>query len=145
MFSYYLSVRYHIDTVRRNSVLVNHGSFRVNRDCDTIPQLSNYLTRYFLHFSDDKFKTIHDILIEHIQFSYPEDISITFTCKTIFLPQPNIKSLHNIINTHYIIPENLACYMVHLYAISCTNRDNTRAVFFKTIATCTKILGSSII
>ena len=77
-----------IDTVRRNSILVTHGSFKVNRDCDTIPQLSKYLTKYFLHFSDDKFKIIPDIL------NYPEEVSVTFTHEKIFLPQPNIKSLY---------------------------------------------------
>ena len=88
---HYLSAWYHVDTVRRNSVLVSHGSLSVNRDCDTIPQLSNYSTKYFLHFSDDKCKTIHDILKEHTQFS--QKYSVTFTCKKIFLPQPNTKSL----------------------------------------------------
>ena len=75
--------------------MVSHGSLSVNRDCDTIPQLSNYSTKYFLHFSDDKFKTIPDILKIDIQFSYPEEVSVTFTCKRIFLPvpQPNTKSL----------------------------------------------------
>ena len=81
-----------LDTVRRNSVLVSHGSLSVNRDCDTIPQLSNYSTKYFLHFWDDKCKTIHDTLKEHTQFSQKK-YSVTFTCKKIFLPQPNTKSL----------------------------------------------------
>ena len=78
--------------------------------------------------------------MEHIQYSYPEEVSVTFTCEKIFPPQPNIKSLkiHN-----NIIPANLACYMV--YAISCTSQDNTRAVFLKTLATCAKILHLSII
>ena len=71
--------------------MVTHGSLSVNRDCDTIPQLSNYSTKYFLHFSDDKCKTIHDTLKEHTQFSQKK-YSVTFTCK-IFLPQPNTKSL----------------------------------------------------
>ena len=90
-FSHYLSAWYHVDTVRRNSVLVSHGSLSVNRDCDTIPQLSNYSTKYFLHFWDDKCKTIHDTLKEHTQFSHK--YSVTFTCKKIFLPQTNTKSL----------------------------------------------------
>ena len=92
LFFHYLSAWYHVDTVRRNSVLVTHGSLSVNRDCDTIPQLSNYSIKYFLHFSDDKFKTIHDILKEHTQFSQKK-YSVNFTCKKIFLPQPNTKSL----------------------------------------------------
>ena len=71
--------------------MVTHGSLSVNRDCDTIPQLSNYSTKYFLHFSDEKCETIHDTLKEHTQFSQKK-YSVTFTCK-IFLPQPNTKSL----------------------------------------------------
>ena len=84
-FSHYLSAWYHVDTVRRNSVLVTLGSLKVNRDCDTIPQLSNYSTKYFLHFSDDKCKTIYDILKEHTQFSQKK-YSVTFTSKN--LPTP---------------------------------------------------------
>ena len=42
--------------------MVTHGNLSVNRDCDTIPRLSNYSTKYFLHFSDDKCNTIHDTL-----------------------------------------------------------------------------------
>ena len=61
-FSHYLSAWYHVDTVRRNSILVTHGNLSVNRDCDTIPWLSNYSKKYFLHFSDDKCNTIHDTL-----------------------------------------------------------------------------------
>ena len=115
--------------------MVSHGSLSVNRDCDTIPQLSNYSTKYFLHFSDDKFKTIPEILKMDIQFSHPEEVSVTFTCKRIFLPQPN--------TMQYIIPANLTCYVVH--AISWTSRDNTRAVFSKTLPSSAKVLGSSII
>ena len=44
-------------------------------------------------FQMTNFKKIHDILMEHISFTYPEEVSGTFTCKKIFLPQPNIKSL----------------------------------------------------
>ena len=58
------------------NTLVLHVGFHC-----TISQLSNHLTRYFLHFSDDKFKKIHDILMVHTQFSYPLDISVTFNCK----------------------------------------------------------------
>ena len=72
--------------------MVTHGSLSVNRDCDTIPQLSNYSTKYFLHFSVDKCETIHNTLKEHTQFSQKK-YSVTFTCKKIFLPQPNTKSL----------------------------------------------------
>ena len=50
-FSHHLWAWYHVDTVRRNSILVTHGSLSVNRDCDTIPKLSNYSAKYFLHFS----------------------------------------------------------------------------------------------
>ena len=78
--------------------MVTHGSLRVKLGTVIliililIPQLSNYSTKYFLHFSDDKCKTIHDTLKEHTQFSQKK-YSVTFTCKKIFLPQPNTKSL----------------------------------------------------
>ena len=53
--------------------------------------------------------------MEHIQYSYPEEVSVTFTCEKIFPPQPNIKSLkiHN-----NIIPANVRgtlygiCYLI---------------------------------
>ena len=118
-FSHYLSAWYHVDIVRRNSVLVTLGSLKVNRDCDTIPQLSNYSTKYFLHFSDEKCKTIHDILKEHTQFSQKK-YSVTFTSeKTSYPMQPNKKIT---IIMQYIFPANFACYMVH--TISWTSRDN---------------------
>ena len=91
-FSHHLWAWYHVDTVRRNSILVTHGSLSVNRDCDTIPKLSNYSAKYFLHFSVDKCETIHNTLKEHTQFSQKK-YSVTFTCKKIFQPQPNTKSL----------------------------------------------------
>ena len=72
--------------------MVTHGSLSVNRDCDTIPQLSNYSTKYFLHFSDDKCKTIHDILKEHTQFSQKK-YSVTFTSEKTSYPSQTKKSL----------------------------------------------------
>ena len=119
----------------RNSVLVTHGSFRDNCNCDTIPHLSNYSTKYFLHSSDDKFKTIHDILMEHIQYHYPEDISVTFTCRKNL---PTLAKHKITLIMQYTTPAKLACYMV--YAISWASKDNT-----KTLPSSPKVLHSSII
>ena len=78
----------------------------------TISKLSNYLTTFYI-FSDNKFKTIHDILMEQIQFSYPVHISVTLTCQKNLLTSVKHKIT---INTKYIIPVNLAmlygkCYL----------------------------------
>ena len=65
--------------------MVSHRSLSVNMDCDTIPQLSNYSTKYFLHFSDEKCETIHDTLKEHTQFSQKK-YSVTFTSEKTSYP-----------------------------------------------------------
>ena len=91
--------------------MVTHGSLSVNRDCDTIPQLSNYSAKYFLHFSVDKCETIHNTLKEHTQFSQKK-YSVTFTCK-IFLPQPNTKSLL-LCNIQFLQIWHAICYILFL-------------------------------
>ena len=89
---HYLSAWYHVDTVRRNSVLVSHGSLSVNRDCDTIPQLSNYSTKYFLHFEMTNVRQFMTPWRSTLNFAR-RSIQSPSPARKIFLPQPNTKSL----------------------------------------------------
>ena len=105
--------------------MVTHGSFRVNRDCDTIPQLSNYLTTYFLHFSCDKFKIIHDILMEQIQSSYPEEVSVTFTCEIIFSPSQT--------SNHFKYKIHNSCKFGMLYGVCLDQQRQYQSSVFQNI------------
>ena len=94
--------------------MVTLGSLKVNSDCDTIPQLSNYSTKYFLHFSDDKCKTIHDILKKHTQFSQKK-YSVTFTSKNLPTPAKHkiTTNYYAIIYSIYILPVYNSCKIWH--------------------------------
>ena len=61
---------------------------------------------------------------------------VTFTCKKSLATPAKHKITKN---TQYVIPANLACYMV--CPISWTSKDNTKAVFFKTLPLSAKFLA----
>ena len=109
------------------------GTVLLFLNSQTIKQHTLYI------FQMTNFKKIHDILWSTFNLVIQKKSQSPSPMKNL----PTSAKHKITIHIQYIIPANLACYMV--YAISCTSRDNTRAVFLRTLATCAKILHLSII
>ena len=92
---HYLSAWYHVDTVRRNSVLVSHGSLSVNRDCEL-----------FLNSQTIQQNTFYIFQMTNVrQFTTPWRSTLNLARRSIQSPSPAKKSSNpSQTQNHYYYP-----------------------------------------